>query len=554
MKKKFFIITCIIVLSIIQIYLVSVQTINKLVDNAYDDALMIEQADSILKGKWLGEYNCLTLIKGPVTPLFMAVANVLNIPFLIAQDIFYIIACVLLISILGKLIKNDIVKVIIFGLLIFNPIIFSTELCRTYRDGIYTALIIYMITFTFGIYFNRKEKISKIIWYYIGLGFALGLIYLCREETIWILPYLVVSIVITIISIIKEKEIENKIKRILLYVIPILIVSLMTILVMIMNYKYYGVFQLNQYWGKEFKEAYGAFTRIIPEQKIKKVPVTSDMLEKAYKISPKCKELKEYFDKETVNWAKCGDGSLKEIQGGYFHWALIRAVESKGYYKDAKTANKFYQELADEINKACDEGKVNCLKNKRVSNVNRFGIEDLGKALLKCKDVIKYQYKMILVKVKVPINTLNVEENDEKINKLEEVTLTKNDDRNELYNGKNDEIRINILEQINKIYSKINPFIFYESIIVCIGFIIITIVEKRKRTEEIIMLIGLVGIYLCRIFIISFTSSTMYTSAINVMYLAPTYVIQMIFSILSNVFLGKEIVIYINERKNKWKQ
>ena len=554
MKKKFFIITCIIVLSIIQIYLVSVQPINKLVDNAYDDALMIEQADSILKGKWLGEYNCLTLIKGPVTPLFMAVANVLNIPFLIAQDIFYIIACVLLISILGKLIKNDIVKVIIFGLLIFNPIIFSTELCRTYRDGIYTALIIYMITFTFGIYFNRKEKISKIIWYYIGLGFALGLIYLCREETIWILPYLVVSIVITIISIIKEKEIENKIKRILLYVIPILIVSLMTILVMIMNYKYYGVFQLNQYWGKEFKEAYGAFTRIIPEQKIKKVPVTSDMLEKAYKISPKCKELKEYFDKETVNWAKCGDGSLKEIQGGYFHWALIRAVESKGYYKDAKTANKFYQELADEINKACDEGKVNCLKNKRVSNVNRFGIEDLGKALLKCKDVIKYQYKMILVKVKVPINTLNVEENDEKINKLEEVTLTKNDDRNELYNGKNDEIRINILEQINKIYSKINPFIFYESIIVCIGFIIITIVEKRKRTEEIIMLIGLVGIYLCRIFIISFTSSTMYTSAINVMYLAPTYVIQMIFSILSNVFLGKEIVIYINERKNKWKQ
>ena len=548
MKKKYIPIIISIIFIIIQIYLISVQPINAIVKNTYDDALMIEQAKSILKGKWLGKYNCLTLVKGPITPIFMAIANILHIPFLIAQDIFYILACALLVYVLGKLIKNNTVKFIIFVLLIFNPIIFSTELCRTYRDGIYTALIIYMLAFTFGIYLNKKEKVAKICWYYVGLGITLGSIYLCREENIWILPYLVISQFITIFSIIKNKDVINKKTKLLLYIIPIAIISVMILTVMLLNYKYYGVFELNQYWGREFKEAYGALTRILPEKEIEKVPVTSDMLEKAYKISPKFRELKEYFEKETYGWAISGDGRIDKIQGGYFHWALIRAVESKGYYKDAKTANRFYKELADEINKACDEGKVKCLKNKRVSNVIRYDIEDLWKAFLKCKDTIKYQYKMKLVKTKITPSWILTEEDAKKVENVKEVTLTDVTTR-ESYSSKNNKIRINILGNIKNIYAKINPYIFYESIIVAIIFVIISTIKKCYNIEEIIILLGLVGIYLSRIFIISFTSVTMYTSAINVLYLAPTYVIQMIFSLLSNVFLIKEIVRIKNERK-----
>ena len=547
MKSK--IVTIIVALIVIafQIYLISVQPINAIVQNTYDDTLMIEQADSILKGQWLGEYNCLTLVKGSFTPVFMAAANILNIPFLIAQDIFYILACALLVYVLRKLIKNNIVRVIILSLLIFNPIIFSTELCRTYRDGIYLALIIYLLAFTFGIYIERKEKISKILWYYIGLGITIGSIYLCREEIVWIIPYLTVSLVITIYSIVKDKEVNEKAKKVLLYLVSIGIALIMLLAVMLLNYKYYKVFQLNQYWGREFKEAYGALTRILPKEEIRKVPVTSDMLEKADEISPKFRELKEYFNRETYNWAACGDGYVGEIQGGYFHWALMRAVEEKGYYKDAKTANEFYQELANEINQACDEGKVECLKNKRVSNVIIFDIQDLWKTFLKCGDTIKYQYRMVLVKVKATPNWIETEEDKAKLEKVREVTLT-NEVTKDSYSSEIDKLRLNVIETIKNIESRINPFIFYESIVAFVLFIIVTIVNKQNKAEQFIVLIGLIGIYLCRIFIITFTSVTMYTSAINVLYLTITYVIQMIFSILSNVFLGQEIIRYINER------
>ena len=94
--------------------------------------------------------------------------------------------------------------------------------------------------------------------------------------------------------------------------------------------------------------------------------IDHELIEKAYKVSPKFAELKEYFEKETFNWAICGDGISTEIQGGWFHWALMRAVESKGYYKDAKTANEYYQQVADEINEACDNGEIKALKYKIV--------------------------------------------------------------------------------------------------------------------------------------------------------------------------------------------
>lgn len=542
MKKHITIIIAILI-TIFQIYLISLQPINTKVASTYDDVLMIEQASSILKGNWLGDYNCLTLVKGPFTPIFMAVANACNIPFLIAQDIFYIIACVFLLYVFKDMIKSNTLKIIALVLLIFNPIIYSTELCRAYRDGIYLSLIIYLIAFSFAVFLNKKETITKIIWYYIGLGFTLGSIFLCREEFIWLIPYLTIFAITTIIYTIKDKNILQKKQRILLFIIPIIIATLMVIVVMCLNYRYYGVFQLNQYWGKEFKAAYGALTRIVPEEKINKVPVTTECLKKAYEISPKCMELKEYFDNELKEWARCGDGGLDQIQGGYFHWALIRAVESKGYYKDAKTANEFYTEMAKEINDACDEGKVECLKYKRVSNVNRFDIEDICKTIKKCKDTIKYQYKMVLLNTKISQEYFFDSDAiyEQRMQEFEKITLTKTA-RNECYYNEPYKTGINILNQIMEIYKTINPYVFYESILVAIIFVMQSVIRNQKNGEKVILLIGLVGLYLCRIFIITFTYITMYTSAINVMYLSTTYIIQILFAIFANVFLGYEII------------
>lgn len=450
-----------VLIIIAQIYLISVQPVNMWLTGIYDDALMVEEAYSILNGEWLGEYNALTLVKGPFTPAFMALASFLHIPFIMAQDLFFIGACVLLICVFKKFIKSDFEKVCVLVLMIFNPIVYSTELCRAYRDGVYLSLVIYLIAFSFAIFLKRNEKAKKLLIYCVGLGFTIGFLILCREESVWLAPYLVIFVVLTIIYIIKDINVLEKLKKSIMLIIPFLIALLLVILVMLLNYKYYGVFQLNQYWGKEFKEAYGAFTRIIPDERLSKVPVTTDALEKAYEVSSKCMELKEYFDRTIPMWAKLGDGVWNQVQGGYFHWALIRAVEHNGYYENAKMANDFYSELAQQINDACDIGMINGLEHKRVSNVIVFDFKDIYNSLLKCKDTIKYQYKMEDVEV---INSpeLYIGWNEilkERTDKFYEVTLSR-EITEDLYSTKSEKLRIKILDIIKIIYKKANPYVF----------------------------------------------------------------------------------------------
>lgn len=536
--KKYKWLIIIILICIIKIIFTSVQDINANISLLYDDTLIVKQANSIISGNWLGEYNCLTLVKGAFAPLFIAFLNIIQVPFLIGQEIMYDISIIFLTLVLSKKIENKKILVIISIILLFNPIMYCSELIRVYRDGIYVSLIVFLIALTIGLFLNRKEKIKKIVLYQIGLGFALSAIYLCREDFIWIIPYLIGTVIITICYILRDKELSNKIKRVNTYFIPICIFTISILTVMSINYKYYGVFQLNQYWGKEFKEAYGALTRIKVEEK-RKVPITREALSIAYRISPTFAELKDYLEgEEGKKWAMCGDGDSVEIQGGWIHWAIIRAVESKGYYKDAKTANEFYRRVSDEINKACDEGVVDAYP-KRVSNTGRFDVEDIINTFKKSVDTIKYQSKYYLVKIKgTPPRT--IKENDEKIVKTFQNVTNQNVISGDTYKGTENKIKVNVLNNILKTYQKINPILFLVSIFISIIYIINNFIKKDKK-EFVWILLGLWGIYYSRIFIITFTNITMYTEAINISYLAPTYVIQLLISMLTILLLLKNI-------------
>ena len=408
-KEKIAITLFLIITIIAKIWLIKVQPVRYLPTNKYDDGLMVNMANNLLQGKWLGEYNCLTLVKGIFTPLFIAITKIIGIPFLIGQDLFYDISCIFVIYVVGKILKNKKLLGIIYICLIFNPITYSAELCRVYRDGIYSGLTMFLIGFAYIIFLNRRENIQKQIKYFVGLGITLSSLYLCREETIWLLPFVLMSTIITMIFIAKDKNINNTKKRLLLYLIPIGIVIVNNLLVCTINYKNYGVFELNQYWSKEFKSAYGALTRIKPKETYSRVPVSQETMKRIYEISPKFKELEKYLSgEEGKRWSKCGDSQYGEIQGGWLHWALIRAVEEQGYYKDAKTANKYYQELADEINNAIDNGKIEGYQEKRVSIVPKFSYKEILETFIKSEKAIKFGIKNFIITLVLIIITLGI--------------------------------------------------------------------------------------------------------------------------------------------------
>ena len=369
--KKYRLILILILLLIIKLIIVQVQPISSKYNMIYDDQLMVEQANSIVSGNWLGEYNSKTLTKGVVTPIFIALMYILHIPFLIGKEIFYGIACIVFVLIISKKIKSKVALILMYIVILINPVEYSAQLSRVYRDGIYIALILYLLAFLIGIFINRKENGKKQVKYFVGLGIAFSATYLCREETIWLLPCILIVTLVTIIP-------NYLNKKILLYLIPIMITVILINLICILNYKYYGVYTLNQYWGKAFQSAYGALLRVKPEKEIERVPITRETMNRLYEVSPRFAELKDFLEGEEGNdWRNIGITIEGEMTGAYVQWALMDAVESLGYYENAEKAEKYYIELANEINQLCDEGKIECRTKKLVSNSCYFNLKDI---------------------------------------------------------------------------------------------------------------------------------------------------------------------------------
>lgn len=530
------------ILIIIYLILISVQPINAKPFARFDDALMVEQAESILEGNYLGEYTLTTLVKGVFTPAFISATAKLGVPFILAQNILYICSIGMFINVIRKKINNKNVLLILFAFLLFNPVMFSTELCRLYRDGIYVSLLMFLVSSILGIFLNRKEKIKKIIVYYATLGLSFSFMYICREETIWIMPFLITSTAVTILLMIFDKQCLEKIKKILLYLLPIIIFLTTILTVCTLNFRYYGVFQLNQYWSREFKEAYGAMTRIIPEKEINKVPVTQETIKQIATISPTFKEIEKTLLKSLLGWSLSGDGKLSEIQGGWYHWALMEAMEKNGYFENATKVNEFYKKVAQEINDACDSGQVqNCLPNKRVSNTCRFDIKDIIKVFEKTPSTIKYQYTLDGVRIEINNKaTRRTKYGREKTELIEEISNTETEEYISYGNVFN-LVRLEILKHIKIVYSFINKYIFYISIAMYLLVLYKFLREPKRLFEEILILTGIAVLYYCRIFVLTFTSQMMWTSAINTMYMATAYALQFAFSGLSIIIGSREI-------------
>lgn len=109
------------------------------------------------------------------------------------------------------------------------------------------------------------------------------------------------------------------------------------------------------------------------------------------------------------------------------------------------------------------------------------------------------------------------------------------------YKSNFDQVRIKILENILKVYQKLNPILFYVSLIAFVVFAILNIFSINKSIEELIILLGLIALYLSRIVNVTFTYKTMYTEALNYLYLSNIYSVQIIFGIITIYFLINKI-------------
>ena len=318
-------------------------------DSQYDDLMQLQKALTISAGEWLGEYGSMTLVKGAGFPLLTALFHALGLPYLIGWTALYIAACAAFLYAVSPLVRGAWTRLALHAALVFNPVGFSNQVNRYYRDAGYYAVAFLTIALFLGFLVHRGKR--RIVLGALA-GFALGWAAMVREDSQWLFAYALGCLAAAVCFCIFSPERRFR----ALVGAGVMIAAgyaLAVIPVCAINLSRYGTFALDEYNSGSFAESYGALSRLDGGRRDPAVTIPYEERMKLYEASPAFAELYPMLDAPDALYA-----GWKELQGeyrtGYFGFVLRDAAQAIGKFESAETANAYFAQLAQEVNAYAD--------------------------------------------------------------------------------------------------------------------------------------------------------------------------------------------------------
>ena len=336
----------------------------------HDDFLFLQLASSVLKTGWLGPYHELTLVKGPFLPLFLAVSSRLGLPFLLSQDLLYLLASAVMVLALAPVVPSRTARVVLLAICAFNPATLSRDPDGVggsvlMRELLYAALTLLVIGASIALWTYRERRWGVRLTWSVSLGAALGALWLTREEGVWIAPPLLFAGGVTGWWVARHVfSTKERVKACVLFALPLALWGAALLLVATLNWWHYGMFTTNELHTRPLRAAYGALTRVRHPEWIPNVPVPRAVRARIYAVSPAFRELRPVLEDVNSAWPMFGcpiyPHTCGDIAGGWFFWAFREAVARNGYHSTAQNAAAYYRRLATEIDAACASGGLEC--------------------------------------------------------------------------------------------------------------------------------------------------------------------------------------------------
>lgn len=337
----------------------------------YDDQLFIRYSNSILQGHWLGDYSTKTLSKGISYSLFMALGNKLHLSYGVLLGLFNILASAVSTRALLPLIRNRWLLTFIYSFFLFSPVTFTGEYStRIYRNTLVVPAVLLLIGCLVGLYFRRTAKLNSFALWSVGLSLVFPFYWYIREDSLWLLPLMIVGLLIIAGSVIFENKLhfklttlvfseksimihKSQLTKLFLCILPFVLLGTTTAVLKNMNEIHYGIAIANDRTGGAFGKVSKQLIRMDDgtdlNEKNSKIWVSRKAIEKAESVSPTLKAISKNID-----WIYQGSpwSGGEDIAGDIIFWALRDAAAQSGYYKDGRKTEAFWQKVNTELTTA----------------------------------------------------------------------------------------------------------------------------------------------------------------------------------------------------------
>lgn len=344
----------------------------------HDDLLFVRQAVTIGSGDWLGDYNNLTHAKGMAYSLFLLINHLAGLPLKFSEHLIYLLAALYFSATIGRIYKSRVALLATFAALAFLPPLWLAGVGgRVVRENLYVSLSLLLLALgarcwllpavetAFG---TPGEHLRRKWPQLLALGVIAGLYWLTREEGVWLLPAMAVLAAFWLWQ--QRRALYAWPPTLTFVLVPLAAAGVVVGAVNALNYAHYGVFRNNDFRSSDFQAGYGALTRIRHQSWQRYVLFPADARQRAYEMSAAARELKPFFEGQVGEfWREIGCTQTEtkpcpEVLSGWFMWALRDAVAQAGYYRDAESAQRFYQRLAAEIEAGCQAKPQYCRRER----------------------------------------------------------------------------------------------------------------------------------------------------------------------------------------------
>lgn len=324
-----------------------------------DDAYFVRAAQSMLAGDWLGTYNQITLIKGPGFAYFLALNHLLGVSTTLSISIVFVVACGVLVRVsVRHLGLPRIAALALFVALLYQPALMPS---RIIRDGLYQSLL--LLTLAGMIALTLSDRVDRLWPKALMWGVPLGLLWITREEGIWVAP------AFALLVLVKSWSLRRHVRTQLLPFAAALVAfgvgaATPVVATSAVNHSVYGTFTVTDINAAPFQSALKALDTIDAGPEIPHVLVSMEALDAAFAASPAFEELRPSLTSADNIWLLPGCSVYREtcgqFGGGWFGWAVRDAAFQTGHYSSAAEASRFYNQVATEIDAACARGELTC--------------------------------------------------------------------------------------------------------------------------------------------------------------------------------------------------